>query len=299
MIVHFHLRWRLPIFNSGLFPIAGIASAAALVVIPVASAQQYPRSPQATSSAAIAAQEQPLASRASLPPTVIVVGFVGGFARNDDTRRPEVQIVQWLSEQDIYGLHAAAYENRRRTKARNEILHWLDVDGDGHLSPEEKQSARIILFGNSWGGSAAIKLARDLNRQGIPVMMTIEVDSINKLSGNDCLIPPNVAAAINFYQTRGLVHGCPSVRAANPERTSILGNYRFEYTSQPVGCRSYSWSSRHFFKTHEAMACDPRVWSQIEEQIAANVQSIVHVQPSQGEAELAAAHLSTNQAGRP
>jgi len=58
-------------------------------------------------------------------------------------------------------------------------------------------------------------------------------------------------------------------------------------------------ANRHFFKTHEAMDCDPRVWSQIEEQIATNVQSIVHVQPSEGEAELAAARISTSKAGRP
>lgn len=119
--------------------------------------------------------------------------------------------------------------------------------------------------------------------------MTIEVDSANKLTGNDCLIPPNVAEAINFYQTRGLVHGCRAIQAADPNRTRILGNYRFEYKSQPVGCGSYSWASRHFFKTHEAMDCDKRVWSQLEKQIDELVQNSIHVRPSQDEAEMARA----------
>lgn len=226
--------------------------------------------------------------RNSASPTVIVVGFVGGFVRRDDDRHPEVQLVERLSEEDIPGLHATAFENRRRARARQQVLQWLDTNGDGHLSVEEKQNARIILFGHSWGGSAAIKLASDLNRRGISVVMTIQVDSINKLRGHDCVIPPNVGEALNFYQTRGLVHGCRTIRAADPDRTHILGSYRFEYASQPVRCRSYFWMNRHVFKTHEAMDCDPRVWSQIDEQIQEQVESFVH-QPAQGERELAAA----------
>lgn len=265
-------RWLSIVNRRLLRPLAWIACAAALAVSP-----------------ALSAQVQPIPSENSASPTVIVVGFVGGFVRNDDDRHPEVQIIERLTEQDIYGLHAVAFENRRRGKARKEVLHWLDSDGNGRLSAEEKQNARIILFGDSWGGSAAIKLARDLNRRGIPVLMTIQVDSINKLTGNDCLIPPNVGQALNFYQTRGLVHGCRSIRAADARHTRILGNYRFEYSSQPVGCRSYSWVNRHFFKTHEAMDCDPRVWSQVSEQIEGFVQSSFPGRAAQGEAELATA----------
>lgn len=253
--------------------IAPTALISVLAIVPAAPAQSHPVSPQ-----------EPVT------PTVIVVGFVGGFVRRDDDRHPEVQIAERLSEEDIPGLHATVYENRRRGRAREQVLHWLDTNSDGHLSAKEKQNAHIILFGHSWGGSAAIKLARDLNRQRIPVLMTIEVDSINKLTGNDCLIPPNVAEAVNFYQTRGLAHGCRVIRAADPERTRILGNYRFEYRSQPVGCRSYSWVNRHFLKTHEAMDCDPHVWSQINKQIDVVVQSSLHSRPPDGEAELAKAN---------
>jgi pimeloyl-ACP methyl ester carboxylesterase len=262
--------------RSALRLFAWAASAAALAISPATT---------------VSAQVQPVSSPSSASPTVIVIGFVGGFVRNDDERHPEVQIVQRLSEQDIYGLHAAAFENRRWERARNEVLHWLDADGDGRLSPEEKQNARIVLFGHSWGGSAAIKLARDLNRRGIPVLLTIEVDSVNKLGGDDCLIPPNVGEALNFYQTRGLVHGCRSISAADPQRTRILGNDRFEYSSQPAACSSYSWTNRHVFKTHEAMDCDPRVWSQVDRKIDEVVQSSFPDRAAQIEAELATAEL--------
>jgi hypothetical protein len=233
------------------------------------------------------AQTPAIPSPKSAAPTVIVVGFVGGFVRHDDDRHSEVQVVRRLSEEDLPGLHAEVFENRHTDEARRVVFHWLDTDGDGHISAEEKQNARIILFGHSWGGWAAIRLARELDRQGIPVAMTIEVDGINRLSGNDCLIPPNVAAAVNFYQTRGLLHGCRAIRAADPNRTRIVGNYRFAYTSQPSECRSISWANRHFFKTHEAMDCDPQVRSQVENQIDALVQSSIPVPSVAGGAELA------------
>jgi pimeloyl-ACP methyl ester carboxylesterase len=212
-------------------------------------------------------------------PTVIVVGFVGGFVHSNDERHPEVLIAQQLSGEKIAGLHAATYENRHRGKALEQILHWLDTDGDGRLSVAEKQNARIVLFGHSWGGSAVIKLARDLSRQGIPVAMTIQVDSVNKIWGSDCIVPPNVGEALNFYQTRGLVHGCQTLLAADPSRTRILASNRLDYTSQPVGCKSCSWLNRHFLKSHEAMDCDQNVWSQIENQIQAKIKDVLQAPP--------------------
>jgi hypothetical protein len=214
-----------------------------------------------------AAEKHRMPSRASAESPVIVVGFLGGFVRKDDDRHPEVGIIRRLDEERGPWFHAVALENRRWTKALQEILRWLDTDGDGRLSNKEKHDARIILFGHSWGGSAVNKLARALGHRGIPVLLTIQVDSINKGYGHDCVVPANVARAENFYQTRGLVHGCRALRAADPERTQVMGNFEFEYTAQPAGCRSFSWFNRHVFKTHNAMECDPRVWSTIERQI--------------------------------
>jgi pimeloyl-ACP methyl ester carboxylesterase len=229
------------------------------------------------------AHAQTLSSSNSPAPTTIVVGFVGGFVRNDDDRHPEVQMIQRLSEMDAAEFHAMVFENRRRAKARKQILQWLDTDRDGHLSTQEKQSARIILFGHSWGGSAAIALARDLDRRGIPVLLTIQVDSVNKGWGHDdCVIPDNVAQAVNFYQTQGLLHGCPALQAADPDRTHIIGNYRFEYTAQPAPCRTYPWFDRHAFRTHNAMGCDPVVWAQVGEEIQKRLPGSIRLQEAQG-----------------
>jgi len=214
-----------------------------------------------------AAQNAVASAHSSAQPTVIVVGFLGGFVRNDDDRHPAVRIIRRLEESEGSEVHAIALENRRRAKALKEILHWLDTNGDGRLSEQEKQDARIILFGHSWGGSAVNKLARELDRRGIPVLLTIQVDSINKGWGQDCVVPANVARAENFYQTHGLVHGCRALQAADPGRTQLIGDFEFEYRAQPAGCRSFSWFNRHVFRTHNAMDCDPQVWSPVERQI--------------------------------
>jgi len=71
----------------------------------------------------------------------------------------------------------------------------------------ERSSARIILYGHSWGASEAINLARSLQKDGIPVLLTIQIDSIPKIGQNDRWIPANVAQAVNFYQRDGLLHG--------------------------------------------------------------------------------------------
>ena len=231
-------------------------------------------------SPAMSAQVQPISLQISYPPTLIVVGFVGGFVRNNDDRHPEVQMMQRLADFDTYGLHVATFENRNRERAREEIVRWLDTNNDGQLSDGERQNARIILLGHSWGGSAAIRLANELNKNGIPVLMTIQLDSINKGPGDDCVIPPNVAQALNFYQTRGLLHGCRTLRPVDANRTRLIGNLRFEYATQPAGCRSYSWFNRHIFKTHNAMDCDSQVWAIVEGKIQTQLHKVIGEHPT-------------------
>ncbi|HEX3968089.1 MAG TPA: hypothetical protein VHW70_09000 [Edaphobacter sp.] len=211
---------------------------------------------------------------AAAHPSTVVLGFVGGFVKKDDGRHPEVQIIQRLSGEKLPALHAAVFENRQTAEALKQVIRWLDTNGDGHLSAQEKRSARIILFGHSWGGSAVIRLAEDLDRRGIPVLLTIQVDSVNKGWGHDCVIPANVARATDFYQTRGLLHGCRAIHAEDSQRTKITGDYEFEYTEQPAGCRAYSWFNRHFFITHNAIGCDARVWSRVEDEIQAQLHGV-------------------------
>jgi hypothetical protein len=204
-------------------------------------------------------------------PPVIVVGFVGGFVAHDNMVHSAVQLGAHLRETHPSGVFVRVFENRRREKAHQEILRILDTDHDGTLSDEEKQKAQIIIYGMSWGGSETVSLAKELERDHIPVLLTIQVDSVAKVRQNDQIIPANVGEAVNFYQPDGLLHGQPKIRAADEKRTRILGNFRFDYKSKNIKCDKYPWFLRVFAKYHTKIECDAEVWSQVESLIVSKL----------------------------
>jgi len=211
------------------------------------------------------------AAVASTKPPVIVIGFVGGFIRHDDPVHSEVQLAARLRKAYPSGADVETFESYRGEDARKKILSLLDTNHDGTLTASEKQNARIILYGHSWGASEAIHVARELQNDGIPVLLTIQVDSVSKFRQNDAVIPANVAQAANFYQPDGFVHGQSAIRAADPARTKIIGNFRFDYKASPYACNEYPWYDRILVKTHTQIECDPNVWKQAEAMIRAEL----------------------------
>jgi hypothetical protein len=203
-------------------------------------------------------------SAPSRVPSTIVIGFMGGRIKRDEPNRNEVQLAAKLREEYSHVAYVDTYENARWKDARQKILALLGADKDGKLSAEEKQRARIILFGHSWGASAAVTLARDLGNLGIPVLLTVQVDSVQKMGQKDDVIPPNVAEAINYFQPDGLLHGRKLIRAEDPNKTKILGNDQMDYKHATLSCKGYPWHQRVFAKEHMYIECDPGLWAQIE-----------------------------------
>ena len=227
----------------------------------------------------------PLPPSTTAAPANIVIGFVGGFVGHDDPHHGPVQLAQRIRQTVSKDTYVRIFENRRRKSAYDAILRLLDTDHDGTLSAEEKARARIILFGHSWGAAAAVLLARDLRREGVRVLLTVQVDSVAKAWQNDSVIPDNVTAAVNFYQPHGILHGRAQITAANPAKTEILGNFRTDYKQNPISCPDTPWMWR-FTPGHLQSECDPRVWSQIETMVrqrltpqAAAIAAAVPVQP--------------------
>jgi len=244
------MRWTFPSFRLFIFALAIFVSAGRAL------------------SAHPAAEKEPRGG-----PPVIVIGFLGGYVSHTNAVHAEVQLVVQISKEFPSGVVAEAYENHRGEQAHQEILRLLDTDDDGALSLQEKQNARIIIYGHSWGASEAVNLARLLEKDGIPVLLTVQVDSIGKRGENDSLIPANVAQAANFYQPDGPLHGRAEIYAADPSRTQIIGNFRFDYKGSSLACVQYPWWDRYFVKAHTQIECDPKVWAQVDSLIRSRLPS--------------------------
>jgi hypothetical protein len=202
---------------------------------------------------------------------LIVIGFMGGRIKGDNFVHTEARLAKQLRQRYPLAVHSAVFANHDGPIALRTVLQLLDNNKDGRLSDEEKEAARIVIYGHSWGASETIALARRLNELSIPVLLTIQVDSVQKSNQNDRFIPPNVGEAINFYQSEGLLHGRKLITAVDPNKTTILGNYELTYKENPVSCAGYPWFARVFMKPHIEIENDPSVWSKIEALIQTKV----------------------------
>lgn len=214
-----------------------------------------------------AAQTAQAQSAPSQAKPLIVIGFMGGNVHATNLLHREAQLAMQLQQLYPQALHAAVFANHDAQNALDTILQLLDANHDGNLTAAEKNAARIVIYGHSWGASETVTLARRLDQLGIPVLMTIQVDSVAKSDEDDATIPPNVREAINFYQTDGLLHGRTAIAAIDPNRTTILGNFESSYRDHPISCAGFPWFARAFMKPHIEIENDPAIWTKIEDLI--------------------------------
>jgi pimeloyl-ACP methyl ester carboxylesterase len=197
------------------------------------------------------------------PGTTLVIGFLGGYERWDDEHRSIRQLTLNLRKRS--GVYAESIANHNRGVALKLIRRALDTNRNGRLDPEERARARVILYGQSWGGAAAIATAEDLDKLGVPVLLTVQVDSVGI---HDRKIPANVLAAVNYYQHDPLtIQGRQQISAADPAKTRILGNFAATYTQRSIDETNASWARRTFGGSHAKMELDPAIWSQVERYI--------------------------------
>jgi hypothetical protein len=188
----------------------------------------------------------------------VVVGFLGGRDRWEDDRKGVRQLALRLADpsSDTY---AETFENRRRSVALDFVV-----------SARRGRSIRLVVYGQSFGGAAVLKFARELEERAIPVDLTVQIDSVGRGDGR---IPPNVRYAANFYQDDGwVIEGEHPVEAEDPIRTEVLGNWRLDYDSSPgkdVSLAGVPWYKRIFRVAHARMDRDPRVWSSVERLVRA------------------------------
>jgi hypothetical protein len=195
----------------------------------------------------------------------LVIGFLGGSQRWDDDSRGVRQLAVKLDEMSLPKVEIETFQNRRRDLAMEFIHKALDRNEDDNLDSQERASARLILYGQSLGGSTVVKLSKDLEKLDIPVLLTVQVDSVGF---SDHLIPSNVLKAANLFQSNDWIfRGENEILALDPEATIILANIEFDYSDKEVDMTAQPWQRRLFSTPHSMMDADPEVWAIVEELI--------------------------------
>lgn len=192
--------------------------------------------------------------------SVLVLGFLGGFERWDDPHRGVRKVALDLRSRALPDVYAETIENHRHELAVKLIK--------GAIGGYSHSRIRIILYGQSWGGAAVIDTARELEKLGIDVELTVQVDSVGL---HDGVVPANVHEAANLFQHDPFsIVGRSEIRAEDPKRTRILENTQFYYLFRPYGTLNSSdasWARRTFGGSHAKMELDDAVWQHVEQLI--------------------------------
>jgi pimeloyl-ACP methyl ester carboxylesterase len=151
------------------------------------------------------------------------------------------------------GVHAESLSNHNLSTA----LRYLN----------KTKPIRIVIFGQSLGGNATVELARALKARHVPVLLTVQIDSVGL---RDAVIPGNVRKAVNYFQHDPLtIWGRSSIRAEDPSQTTILGNFERRYPLfEPV---QTSWARRYLGGGHARMEADRALWQEVEDLIRSEI----------------------------
>jgi hypothetical protein len=193
---------------------------------------------------------------ANLPASAetLIIGVLGGWQRYDNPHRAVRKLALRLRERRLPDVTIETVANHHLDTALNLIRKWHE-DARNAASP-------LILYGNSFGGAAVVRLERQLDALGIPAALSIQIDSVGL---HDTEIPGNVAAAANFFQHEGwALKGRPAIRAVDPARTQILGNFEYHYRGKRISEPGENWVRRFVLGTHLKLESDPEVWNAVE-----------------------------------
>jgi len=183
--------------------------------------------------------------------------FMGGREPWKQRRAQRAQIGAKAPVDERPWICIETVENKKRSLAIELIRNAFDRNRDGKLDERERSSIRLILYGQSFGGAAVVKLARQLKKMDVPVFLTVQVDSIGR---GDRVIPPNVAHAANLFQgTAGLFGASPRFV---PKIRRGLRSWQLQIRLQSQADRRVKGSidEKAFRVAHTRMEYDPDVW---------------------------------------
>lgn len=177
----------------------------------------------------------------------LIIGVQGGWCRANSPARGVYKLAMRLKSRQLSGVSVFTVANHHVEPALALI--------------RERKPQHLVLYGQSLGGPAAIRLAQSSAALGIPVALLVEIDGVG---GGGLLVPPNVAFAANLFQREGWLHGGAAIRPEDPMKTKILGNFEYHYRGKEVDESGENMAHRIFLGTHLKMENDPQVWNHVE-----------------------------------
>jgi pimeloyl-ACP methyl ester carboxylesterase len=185
----------------------------------------------------------------------LILGIVGGWERWDAPQRGVRKTALQIRAMKLPGVHVETVENHKLNLAAQLVEQAFPQD----VAP----MPRLILYGHSLGGMAAVRLARELNAKGFPVLAVILIDAV----GRNKPVPPNVREAANFFQHDWwpvCVCGARRIRAEDSNRTEMIGDFQWKYRHKYVDIHTEPWVRRFFVRGHEKMEFDPEMWMAVK-----------------------------------
>ena len=207
---------------------------------------------------------------------LLLIGFMGGREPWNNPQRGVRKLALRLRTLNLPGVHVETIENKRRRLAIDLIRKAFDRNQDGQLDQQERASVRLILYGQSFGGAAVVKLTRQLKQMDVPVLLTVQVDSVRR---GDKVIPSNVCRAANLFQRNGwIIRGEREICPEDSSKTRIIGNFEFDYRNKQIDLSGVSWLKKLFRAAHTKMDHDPEVWALVEKIILGVLTEKPHAQ---------------------
>jgi hypothetical protein len=204
---------------------------------------------------------------------ILILGFMGGREPWNNDKHCVRRLALKLRSMNLPDVRVETVENKKRSLAMELVKNAFDRNHDGKLDQRECSSAKLILYGQSFGAAAVVKFARQLNQIGVPVLLSVQVDSIGR---HDSIIPSNVARAANLFQRNGwFIRGEREIFAEDPTKTAIVGNFKFDYSHSQIDISKVSWMKKSFRIAHTRMEYDGEAWGKVEELILASIRGSV------------------------
>jgi hypothetical protein len=105
-------------------------------------------------------------------------------------------------------------------------FHWILThfpSHSGQLTSEELEAApKVILVGHSLGGWGVLSVARNLSSKGIPVELSVQIDSVGI---TDRTVPRNVKAAAIFHANDAMfLLTTKTIKREDPSQTKLVEN---------------------------------------------------------------------------